>query len=315
MHPRRYSQIERALSILDKSATADILRDDHYLLFLFKKTERIVAALYIITGSMSDNEPLKWSIRESGTLLLQHILSFKERSTTHSKEFLSDTVGELAHLLSLLDLAHLADMVSPMNFSVMKRELDATLDIIEGRWRTGGLPSSLLFEERFFALGKSLFSEPKEKKTDVKATEAPETSNPVDDTEKLRTLAAFERFEHGRADLYKGHQSVKDTVLYRGAEEQKRHHVSAPRPQSSIPAQRLKEERRQCILDVLRQRESAMIKDFSTVITGCSEKTVQRLLLEMVRNNVLKRSGARRWSRYSIAGESGNIEKQQAQTF
>lgn len=311
MHPRRYSQIERALSILDRSATADILRDDHYLLFLFKKTERIVAALYIITGSMSDNEPLKWRIRESGTLFLQHILSFKERSTPHSKEFLSDTVGELAHLLSLLDLAHLTDMVSPMNFSIMKRELEMALDIIEGRWRAGGFRTPLLFEEHFFAVSKGLFSEPKEKKVNIRATEVPSTSNPVDDTEKLRTLAAFERFEQGQKDIHKGHISIKDTVLYGSVKEQKGHHVSAPQPQSNISTQRLKEERRHRILDVLRQRESAMIKDFSTIITGCSEKTVQRLLLEMVRNNVLKRSGARRWSRYSIAGAPGDTEKEQ----
>src|SRR3989338_2359595 len=124
MHPRRYSQIERALSILDKSGSVDILKEDHYLLFLFKKTERIVAALYVITGLFPDAEPLKWSIRECGTLFIKHTLSFKERATVHSKEFPSDTLSEMARLLSLLDLAHIADLLSPMNFSVVKRELE-----------------------------------------------------------------------------------------------------------------------------------------------------------------------------------------------
>src|SRR3989344_2247956 len=311
MHPRRYSQIERALSILDKSATTDILRDDHYLLFLFKKTERIVAALYIITGSMSDNEPLKWRIRESGTLLLQHTLSFKERSTLRSKESLSDTLGELAHLLSLLDLAHLTDMLSPMNFSVMKRELEATLGIIEGRWRTVGFPAPPLFEEHFFAVGKDLFSESKEKKVRVAGTEVPPASNPTDDTGKLQTLTAFQRIEQSQTDKRKEHPGIKDTVFYSGMGEQKGLHASTQKPQNSVSAQRLKEVRRHRILGILRQRESAMIKDFSAVITGCSEKTVQRLLLQMVRNNVLKRSGARRWSRYSIAGVQVDTEKQQ----
>lgn len=262
---------------------------------------------------MSDSEPLKWGIRESGTSLLQHTLSFKKCSTVHSKEFLSDIVGELAHLLSLLDLAHLADMVSPMNFSTMKRELDVTLDIIEGRWRASDLPSSPLFEEHFFTLGKSIFSEPKEKEFSAKAKEAPGTPSPMDNTEKLRTLAAFERFEQSRSDLRKGHSGVKDSVLYSGVKGQEKHYASAPRPQDSIAAQRLKEERKQRILDVVQQRASATIKDFSAVITGCSEKTVQRLLLEMVKNNVLKRSGTRRWSRYSIASEPEDKGKQQTQ--
>ena len=151
MNPRRYSQIERALQILDKSGSVDILKEDHYLLFLFKKTERIVVALYVITGMFPDAEPLKWSILECGTLFIKHTLSFKERATVHSKEFPSDTLSEMARLLSLLDLAHIADLMSPMNFSIVKRELETISSIIEGKWRVTGLPASQpFFDESFF---------------------------------------------------------------------------------------------------------------------------------------------------------------------
>ena len=56
----------------------------------------------------------------------------------------------------------------------------------------------------------------------------------------------------------------------------------------------------QNIIAVLRKQASATIKDFSAVATECSEKTIQRLLIEMVQRGVLKRSGSRRWSRYSM---------------
>src|SRR3989338_2935765 len=127
MNPKRYSQIEKALATLDKSTTVDILRDDQYVLFLFKKTERIVAATYILTGLFQDDEPLKWTLRESVLSLLKGMLSFKERTSVYTREFMSVTLSALVEVLSLFDLAHITDLISPMNFSVMKKELEGLL--------------------------------------------------------------------------------------------------------------------------------------------------------------------------------------------
>src|SRR3989338_2478588 len=211
MNPRRYSQIERALQILDKSGTTDILRDDHSLLFLFKKTERIVAALYVITGLFPDNEPLKWALRESGTLLIKNALSFKEREVVHSRESLSDTLSEMARLFSLIDLAHVADLISPMNFSVLRKELDAVLGIIEGKWRTGSVSLSQPFlDEGFFGVSKDIFPEPKETKSEMPFR----TPFGGDDT-SVSSFSEFERLKraHHQKDIYKGHVNVKDNVL------------------------------------------------------------------------------------------------------
>ena len=208
MNPRRYSQIERALQILDKSGTTDILRDDHSLLFLFKKTERIVAALYVITGLFPDSEPLKWALRESGSLLIEHVLSFKERSTVHSKEFLSDTLAEVAHIFSLVDIAYIADLLSSMNFSVLKKELEMLLTIIEGRGRASSLPLSPPFlEESFFGIPKDIFGESK-----LKETQSETFSKgffPVGERGEvtLQSLSEFERLKRTQKDTYliKGH--------------------------------------------------------------------------------------------------------------
>ena len=77
-------------------------------------------------------------------------------------------------------------------------------------------------------------------------------------------------------------------------------HTSVPRKANSSSSERTREDRKQGILAVLRQKDKAMIKDFSEVITECSEKTIQRLLVELVQTGVLKREGDRRWSRYSL---------------
>ena len=59
-------------------------------------------------------------------------------------------------------------------------------------------------------------------------------------------------------------------------------------------------ERRNAILNIIKNKVNASIKDIAEGVVGCSEKTVQRELLDMVANGLLKKEGERRWSRYSL---------------
>jgi len=60
-------------------------------------------------------------------------------------------------------------------------------------------------------------------------------------------------------------------------------------------------DRRTRIRTILEAKGEATIKDISEIITECSEKTVQRELNAMIEDNVVKRQGERRWSKYSVA--------------
>lgn len=60
-------------------------------------------------------------------------------------------------------------------------------------------------------------------------------------------------------------------------------------------------DRRTRIQTILEAKGEATIKDISEIVTDCSEKTVQRELNAMIENNIVKRQGERRWSKYSIA--------------
>ncbi len=62
-----------------------------------------------------------------------------------------------------------------------------------------------------------------------------------------------------------------------------------------------KNSRRSIIIGILKRKKEIMIKDVSPLINGCSEKTIQRELSNMVHSGVLKRIGEKRWSRYSLA--------------
>jgi hypothetical protein len=68
-----------------------------------------------------------------------------------------------------------------------------------------------------------------------------------------------------------------------------------------------KSDRRENILKLIKKDKEArpssggvMIKDISSQISGCSEKTIQRELISMLKDNVLMKTGEKRWSKYFI---------------
>jgi hypothetical protein len=62
-----------------------------------------------------------------------------------------------------------------------------------------------------------------------------------------------------------------------------------------------KNERRENILTLLKDRGSVYIKDLSTMIKDVSEKTIQRELQSLVLEGIVTREGERRWTRYTLA--------------
>lgn len=75
----------------------------------------------------------------------------------------------------------------------------------------------------------------------------------------------------------------------------------AKRPTQNAPQPSPSPDRRTRIQTILEAKGEATIKDISEIITDCSEKTVQRELNAMIEDNIVKRQGERRWSKYSIA--------------
>ncbi len=61
-----------------------------------------------------------------------------------------------------------------------------------------------------------------------------------------------------------------------------------------------KDTRRVTILEFIKGHGNASIKDIAPNIVGCSEKTIQRELMELIREGRIKKEGERRWSRYSV---------------
>jgi len=78
-------------------------------------------------------------------------------------------------------------------------------------------------------------------------------------------------------------------------------HKAPTRSAQSVPKPSASPDRRTRIQTILEAKGEATIKDISEIITDCSEKTVQRELNAMIEDNLVKRHGERRWSKYSVA--------------
>lgn len=58
--------------------------------------------------------------------------------------------------------------------------------------------------------------------------------------------------------------------------------------------------RRKKILEIVKARGAVTINEFIESIKGCSSKTIQRELTSLVLSGTLKKTGERRWSKYSL---------------
>ena len=54
------------------------------------------------------------------------------------------------------------------------------------------------------------------------------------------------------------------------------------------------------IIDIIKDKGEATIKDIVSVIADCSEKTIQRDLVSLIKDNKIVREGERRWSKYRL---------------
>ena len=70
--------------------------------------------------------------------------------------------------------------------------------------------------------------------------------------------------------------------------------------ENAAPTVETSDDRRTRIQTILEAKGEATIKDISEIVTDVSEKTIQRELNAMIEENIVKRQGERRWSKYSI---------------
>jgi len=267
----------------DKKELASYLSADSDYVFLVKKIEKMVAALYLVSNFFSEDEPLKKTFKTRGISLLQSLLGLDGVVLFASPEKVTIVEGKLAELALLLSVAHTSGLVSDMNFEVLQRELGLVLEILSKRrhYNNNSHTTKQAFPESFFTVPTNQLS---------LGTESV--------LPKGLVMAGGVSKEAGYvADSGRKAPNPKDILL----------------PESSVKGQtdlmdlselglksKNKTKRVTAIINLLKRKKNLGIKDFTSVIQGCSEKTIQRELLFLMKRGLIKKTGDRRWSRYTL---------------
>lgn len=247
----------------DNFKELEVFAGSHKFFFIYKKTEKLVSAIYLVTNHISDSEPIKWALRESGTCLLEDVLSY---SFTHSYlESVKKLQALFLRMISLLEISNLAGHISAMNFKVVSEEFKSLLKLLDSYHKERNENKGVAFPEDFFSV----------------------TEN-VDDLENpLKDIYNFQKDKPRITNTFSGKVSDR-------RDEQNNNSVK-------IIKDEVKNIRRESIISVLRTRGGGLtIKDVAGVVKGCSEKTIQRELGDLINKGVLRKEGERRWSRYFL---------------
>jgi hypothetical protein len=242
-------------SINTNTHEAVLFVPDSVLYFIFKKTEKIAAGLYVVTNLLSDNEPLKWRIREKGTELVSSGALIGNVNASFFPQHLQNALLVGNTIISFLHIAFYAGLISEMNCLVLKKEMEMLIEKINEKKKPLVSSTTPFLARDFF---------------DVKDTISFTHENSKENSRVVHKVS--------------GSQSIKDNT--NKALENK--DIS-------------KDKRQDTIVSLLKKDSMLSVKDFTKVITDCSEKTIQRELLLLVKKGVLRKEGERRWSRYSLS--------------
>ncbi|MFA6340670.1 MAG: hypothetical protein WCX27_00300 [Candidatus Paceibacterota bacterium] len=256
---------ENQNGLVVRADVESLFSGDSYGLFVFKKTEKIVTAIYLLTGVMSEKEPMKERMRTIATDMLATAFAMSDR-IWGEEVFQKNLSGSIHEIVTLFDIAEKTKMVSKMNHDIITTELKKMLDFL--------VTSALNYSSAKIAIEPGLFD------GDYNyVSEKRYQNQPVE-----QKVAA--------SNEHKGQVILKD-MRQNNVEKIAKAPAVARAPKDN--------NRQEVITGMLKDGSKLTIKDFAKNIKGCSEKTIQRELITMVSKGLLKKEGERRWSKYFIA--------------
>jgi len=241
--------------------------------FANKKTEKLVTALYMITDCMDTDDALKGKLRLLGVELLSDIYKLSTLSPIDKHNYISISLTHIYEVLSFIEIAYTIGFISEMNTLILKKEFDNL---------ASELKSHQTKDKHFtFTLDEKMFDIPSPKQR------LGPTGMSIKDISRDNTI---KRTSYNSMSFINRESPLQTPQLKR----------------TNFTTDNLinKQERINKILSLIKDKPEAdggvSIKDISLAFTDYSEKTIQRDLNSLVLKGQLKKTGAKRWSRYSL---------------
>ena len=199
-------------------------------------------------------------------------------------------MSDIEKVVSLLEISATAGFMSEMNLTILKEEYLSLVQALGSR-KKGGLEEGFVFGREFFSTrGTPRHLPNQEEKSEelskgqVKDTGAQSVPLPVVRTSDNSSSSRMRE----SSSLISG-KPISDNNSFMGK--------TILETKKTVE----KTSRREMIIALIKDKKEISIKDITNHFPDCGEKTIQRELAALVATNVLKKTGDRRWSKYSLS--------------
>jgi hypothetical protein len=298
---------------------------ENYNLLIAKKTEKIVTAIYLISQFLSREENLKHDLRKSANDLLKNInsIAYTDLNQDDTKNLFviyKLCLDNVSLIISYLFVARDANLISRMNADIVIEGLRVLENILIKKQFNFSRESILITEEvsllnfNNFESDKNnlntsfdvlternvVINEKIEKNKNNSFEKIKEIENLKEENEKeifSPEIKILENNPKSKADFYK-RQNIKDNIYKRQSIQNKEENKVGK--EKSLKTINRKNNRKEQIISLFTKGVEVSINDIAKKVVGCSTKTLQRELNNLVQENKIQRIGDKRWSKYTL---------------
>jgi hypothetical protein len=251
------------------SAMPDMTQKDIEIMsYVSQKTERIAGTSMRIAALIGHNSVVSKDIEQTALLLVRDAARMARDARARSR--LLDSMLELT---SVLAVAATCGSVAQSNVAILLDEVRALANVVQ-QYELGSVRT-------LSTMTGTVLASPTvraDQRTSVIATQSKSHAIDTGDT----PVQNAERASQETRPIEEGQQVRNGMQHYRER------------------VQENQKDRRATILGLLQKKDRVTVRDVAAVIKDCSEKTIQRELLALVAQGVLKKEGERRWSSYVL---------------
>lgn len=232
--------------------------------------EAISKAVYLVTDLFDADEPLRLGLRKTA---VEAVYSFDK----------GQTMEALQRLYSMIRIAKDIQLISEMNARLLMNAIESLRARPEDR--------PVVDITSVLEAGNAEIPTVRDEKIENEVRQISQVYRPTAATQQQtpNVQNSFQKTQESEPD--------KDIKEVRNVERDRE--VVKDRPVAQ-PAGMDIGSRRKKILEIVRAKGQVTINEFIDAIQGCSSKTIQRELTSLVLSGTLKKSGERRWSKYSL---------------
>lgn len=246
---------------------------------LLHHMNKINQALYMVTDLIDDTVSLRSVIRNTGISIGHTFIEVISTSKYTTLKHMIDIKNNLVYLMHSFDMLYRYHNVSQMNYQIIHTELEKIYTHVSTYIQEKESTRDSIAE----TLHTDFFKAPKDL--------------------SVSTREVFSEKKHDDSLPLLQEVTIPTEVS---------HHVIKDIPKDTHPAKvpltvatppgviSAKEKRHSNIINILKQKKDASINDICNLFKDCSSKTIQRDLIELIKNKKVVKRGDRRWSTYSL---------------